>query len=564
MITAPSIGSRRGQSGMSLIEVLLVMLLTGMLLGPLTAWWILATRQQPVIADDSVRVASTALLSRYVVRDIAVAGGAANAPELTATVNFTFQDCRGGEGEGGRVVLVLVRGGLERLTKTVYTEVASGGTATIWRRSCDSDTGLNTTATAVSDQVETGSSANCTAGGDGSICRLVELRVTPVDADPVVYRGVRRVDTATVSAGLDGARSPIAKITVASQSSSRPYQVEFSAETSTDPDGTILCYQWVFTTAAEGRGDPDPAYVTVEVPDPDRDPSLGSPCPDRAAPVTETSGDPGPTGDRRRQLRSLPTSGVYFVELIVTDDDGLSSTTYLRFEIEPRDPIAQARVAPVVGGTSTAGATVFEFAAQWLEDGVVQGTRHPDGDIVEYRWSLVGNGLAFQAVRTTPSPWYLALPIEMVGNLAVSLTVLDGEGRSAEYVTGVILTAPPPDATVPSGTVWPPGAHAPPANVRLGGPVDTVDGAQVLWDAATQADRYIIETDVGCVPTSLSVVAPAGPLSAPLLPPWCEATSQVRVRVAAEFGATLSAWSPWVDATVPVQRIDPATLEDGG
>jgi hypothetical protein len=148
--------------------------------------------------------------------------------------------------------------------------------------------------------------------------------------------------------------------------------------------------------------------------------------------------------------------------------------------------------------------------------------------------------------------------------VAVSLTVLDGEGRTAEYVNGVILTEPAPEATVPVGTIWPPGTHAPPANLRLGGPVDTVDGAQVVWDAAPQADRYIVETELGCVPTTLRVVAPAVQLSAPVLPPWCEGTSQVRVRVAAEFGGTLSAWSPWVDATVPVQRIDPVTVEDGG
>ena len=480
---------------------------------------------------------------------------------MTATLDFTFDDCIGGASDGGDVALVFVRGGTARLTKIVYSERTADGTTSLWRRTCDAQTGRDTEAKRVMSDIEPGTSATCRPGDDGAVCREVELRVVPTGHDPIVVRGVRRVDSATVAGQLGGVRAPIAKITVASQTDERPYQVDFSAETSSDPDGTILCYQWVFTTVAEGRGDPSPQYVTTEVPDPGRDPSLGSPCPDRAAPVAETGGNHGPSGDLRRQLRSLPTSGVYFVELIVTDDDGVSSTTYKRFEIEPRDPVATARVTPVAGGTGTAGQTLFEFAAEWLEDGVQAGTRHPDGDIVEYRWTLSGANMSFAAVRTTAAAWYTALPQEVVGSVSVTLTVTDDEGRTSTATTGISLEAPDPVAYPSPDTVWAVGPQPGVANVRLGGASGTADGAQLVWDPAAQVDRYVVELDAGCAPSILRTVAPSASPSMPLLPSFCDAPGNVRARVAVEVAGALSVWSPWVDATVVPHRVDPASLE---
>jgi hypothetical protein len=277
--------------------------------------------------------------------------------------------------------------------------------------------------------------------------------------------------------------------------------------------------------------------------------------------VVETAGDPGPSGDLRRQLRILPTSGVYFVELIVTDSDGLSSTTYKRFEIEPRSPVAEARVTPVAGGTGAAGTTVFELAARWAEDGVVQGTRHPDGTLVEYRWTLTGSGLVYEAVRSTPDPWYLALPPVMAGNVAVTLVVTDDEGRSATAATGIVLEPQPADQAIAEGTMWPAGAQLPPANLRLAGPAGSVGGAQVTWDPAPQADRYVVEVDPGCAPGVLRAVTPPGELTAAVLPARCVGSDQVRVRVAAELAGALSAWSGWLDVTLPVTAADPAEVE---
>lgn len=557
---------RRGDGGAALLEVLLVLALTAMMLGPLTAWWVLAMRQRPVIADQSVQVAQTAFLNSYLPKDIAVAGSAANDAAATADVAYTFEDCRGGSGAGGTVVVVLLRGGQDRLTKTAYTEVtAADSTTELWRRTCDSGTGNDTSAVRIMRDVEPGTSASCVDGPDGSACRQITVRVTPKGGDPVVVRGQRRVDAAVVAAQVGGARAPIAKISVVSQTSTRPYAVEFSAEQSSDPDGSIVCYQWVFTTNAEGRGDPDPVYITTEVPDPGRDPSLGPLCPDREAPGGEQVGNSGPSGDLRRQLRTLPTSGVYFVELVVTDDTGASATTYRRFEIEPRSPVPEARIAALTDGTASAGATVFEFAAQWTENGVTMGSRHPDGTIVEYRWTLDApglTGLRFERVQNTPTPWYSALPEEMAAgidelgtNVGVTLTVTDDEGRTADYVTTLVLQRQDPSNFLPADQTWTLGAHPGPTNLRPAGAAGSAQAASLVWDPAPEVDRYVVQFDLGCG-AAARVVVPASPApTVPLLPSRCDPAGPVSVSVAAELGATLSPWSNTHVATVALHEV---------
>jgi hypothetical protein len=581
MIRPPARAHLRGQSGISLVELLLVLLLTGMLMGPLTAWWILTVQSQPQIQADSGRIASTALVSQYLVRDVAVAGAAADS-DATTGVGFNFQPCLGvSSSTGSDVHLVLVRSGDGALTKTVYVEKAAGGTATLWRQTCINGVPVeqqNSTEIAVADGLEPGTTtATCPDGGGAGECRSVELRFTPKAAQEIVVRGVRRVDVASADSNPTISRSPVAKITVppndGTQLLARPYVVDFSSESSFDPDGTIVCYQWAFTTVADGQGDPSPAFVTRLV----NDGSPGAQCPDRGRTALESS------TDSAVQRRTYATSGVFFVELTVTDNNGLSFTDYLRYEIEPRDPIAESRITALGGGTATAGETVFEFAAQW-DDPIgapLEGSRHPDGTIDRYVWTLTeGPDVAYRVERTTPDPWYAALPAEMAGNVSVTLTVFDDvQGRQAIAVSGVVLGEPEPDSTLPTTgvPVWTIGGHAAPSNVRVGGPTPASDTALVQWNAPAQADRYIVETaDVGCGAgiTSFRVV-PAGTLSAPLLPAGCfpppppETTpptpvpaQTVRVRIGAQVGAAVS-WSPPLDYTVPAQRIDATTLEGG-
>lgn len=551
----------RAQHGATLVELLLVLVLSVAVIGPLTAWAVLAVRQHPEVESGNIRTAEASLLSTYLPKDIAVAGSAAaDVGDVPLDAAFTFADCLHGEGQSSDVKLVLVRGGSAQLTKIVYTEVAvdaGDGTARaqLWRRTCNADNGLDTAAVLVMSSIVPGAVATC-ADADGVDCRQVELRARPVGANAdVVIRGVRRVDAASLSYLATGNRSPNARITSQRLNDNRPYQVLFSAATSNDPDGVIVCFQWVFTTVAEGRGNPSPEYVTIEVPDPEADPT-DVPCPDRELPpgVEETA---SPTVDQQRQLS---TSGVYFVELTVTDDQGVSATTYLRFEIEPRDPIAESRISADPEGVATAGLTLFTFEAEWTEDGAPAGSRHPDGTITQYEWTLRGrDGLYFRTVRTTPAPWSLALPDEFVpigGQAAgsVRLRVRDAEGRSATFDDGVTLVEQDPPTIIDSGT-WELGAHAGVTGLRLGSPPLDPAGAVVRWDPAAAADRYVVEFDGGCGATILRVFEPGPAPRAPLLPSWCGEGSTVQTRVAVELDGQLSAWSAPLVSPAAAHRI---------
>ena len=98
-------------------------------------------------------------------------------------------------------------------------------------------------------------------------------------------------------------RVPIAKIELLSQAVAPDpqYAVVLSSEHSRDPDGDIVCYQWVFPTVAWGANPPaEPERVTIEVPP---EPVEGAPepspdmswCPENAAEPIQLADRDDPT-----------------------------------------------------------------------------------------------------------------------------------------------------------------------------------------------------------------------------------------------------------------------------
>ncbi len=423
----------------------------------------------------------------------------------------------------------------------------------VWRRECDADTGQGTRSVQALEDVEIGSSvAACPATTGGVPCRQVEVRATPVGGDEVTIRAVRRVDEASLDYLVTGNRVPVAKIKVISQAVRQPYVVQFSSAESVDPDGSIACYEWSFPTVADGAvGDPE--RVTVEIaPDPAAPP--GDSCPNGLG----LPGDDGGQG-AQVQVRTLPTSGVYFVELTVTDDQGVSSTTYKRIQIDPPEPIAAARVQPV-SAPAVAGQSVFEFAARWFseEDGREIGSEHPDGVIAQYEWVITAAGTGpdrtFIALRDSPAPWYLGLPESMAGSVTVVLTVTDELGRTNSAVSGLVLAAPDPLSDPPPAAVPPDGTHLPPGGPSLADPVSNTPGsARLQWTPAPQVDRYLVQVEDtdpgGCVRLTTRVVSAAADTSVPLTPNLCGQGAESRVRVGAEFAGTV-AWTPWLPTAV--------------
>ena len=425
-----------GQSGQSLIEVLLVVVLSVVLILPLSAWVIMAMRQQPETRDGITETASAGLLGSYLPRD-AVAAAAAAVDGSNDEVNF--EDCRFGSGDSATPLLVMVVAGTPS-RKIVYTEAPAedGGAEdpsrrSVWRRECDAATGNGTAATQVVEDVAPGSTtSDCPSGTADAPCRQISFRTQPRSGgDPIVLRATRRVDSASLRFDRTGNRLPVAKIAVVSQTVRTPYTVELSSNASVDPDGRIHIYEWVIPSVPDGEVDPSPDIRTID--------------------LTPAPGDPPPAPDAGPdQTVVWARAGTYFVQLTVTDDKGASTTTYKRIVIEPPLPIAQMRLTPETG---VAGSTVVEFAAQWTDPltGELIGSELPGGGDARYEWRIYlddGSGTSppdtsFITLRDDPAPWSMALPPWMAGDVAVILTVIDDEGLQSSSVGALTLDPTP-------------------------------------------------------------------------------------------------------------------------
>ena len=120
---------RRTESGFTLLEVLLSAALSAMIVLPLTAWMVLAFRQQATLTTTSRLDNGTNFLAVYLPRDVASASRISAKP---------WTDCPGAD-TPGTIVLSLdydYQGGAGGAAKTVYT-VAEGPTGgTLTRRIC--------------------------------------------------------------------------------------------------------------------------------------------------------------------------------------------------------------------------------------------------------------------------------------------------------------------------------------------------------------------------------------------------------------------------------------------
>ncbi len=423
--TTPPRSSRRdarGQRGATLLELVVALGAATVLLVPTLAWTVLAIRQQPVTRDGLVRSADTGLLGAYLPEDIAVAGAAENdgvVPTDPDAVTVTMEDCQGGDGAGGRVVLVLLGGGLDTI-RTVYTEApgSDGGGVSVWRRTCAID-GTGTAAIEVFEDVELSSSqAECDDGTGTTECRQIEFRTQSESGDlPVVLAATRRADPASLRVDRTGNRLPVAKIEIINQSAGTPSIATFSGGASNDPDGSIATHRWEFATRPAGAAGA-PANQTVE-----------------------GGGTPGEV------TRTFSAPGLYYVTLTVTDDAGASNVTYKAVNVDPKAPIAVGSAAPASG---IADQTMFNFSAA--------GSSDPDGSIIAFRWVVGVEGGSYSSTSGASS-WSLVVPASAVPGpaattLPVTLTVTDNQGRSDTWSSTIVVNPAggPPTTTDPGGS----------------------------------------------------------------------------------------------------------------
>ena len=409
--------SSQGESGFTLIEVLLVVGITGLLVGPLLAWTVLVMRQQPVEQDGMVRTAQAGLLRTHFTPDVTSAGEADDYDGGPADDRWETwrQECIGGGGEDGRQLLVLLaqRGGLVKTIYSVAPARDGSDDLALWRDRCAADTGELIDTTQVVERVvddpdrTVGECHEGRQSGDDAACRRVSLRVAvPGSADLVELSAIRRADARSLDrdAGT-GNILPIAVIDVERTEvpASPAIEVRLSGARSTDPDGddADLTFRWELPTGPEGSGSPVELRDGVE------------------------------------HTIVLSELGTYVARLTVTDPDGGTSSTYRRIATVTNQPPTariEATPTPVVAGESV---LLLSGAA----------SSDPDGQVTGHEWRIYSDldgaeGLELLLSGVT-AQW--AVPEWAFGNLVVELTVTDDRGgRHTDAAIVPVLDPDPP------------------------------------------------------------------------------------------------------------------------
>jgi PKD repeat protein len=181
---------------------------------------------------------------------------------------------------------------------------------------------------------------------------------------------------------ISGKQAPTARVSASTLSGPAPLTVNFSGQTSSDPDGAIVSYHWNF-----GNGG------------------------------TSSAISPSHTYD---------VAGTYIAVLTVVDNDGLASSASVTITASAAanlPPVAKAS-ASVTSGTAPLPVT---FSST--------GSSDPDGTISSYKWTF-GDGTSSTA--SAPSKTYSS-----PGSYNVVLTVTDNNGATATASVSVSVTANP-------------------------------------------------------------------------------------------------------------------------
>ena len=175
-------------------------------------------------------------------------------------------------------------------------------------------------------------------------------------------------------------KNPVATASASPTSGAAPLAVSFSSAGSSDPDGTIQSYFWDFGDGSNSTG-ANPAH-------------------------------------------SYNIQGNYTATLVVTDNDGMSSSAVVAITVSAPNqaPVAKAAASPTSGHAPLA--VLFSSA----------GSSDPDGTIQSYSWAF-GDGITSTAAN--PSHTY-----STQGNYTASLVVKDNDGLSSSAATVAIIGPP--------------------------------------------------------------------------------------------------------------------------
>ncbi len=268
----------------------------------------------------------------------------------------------------------------------------------------------------------------------------VGLRVTDINAatdETVVPLPVTLAPTASFTL------SPVAPLSLS------PVTLDGSA--STDPDGTVVRYEWDL----DGNG----TYETESVP--------------ANNPILTTQ---------------FATSGIRDVHLRVTDDLGATSISSITVNVQNQPPLASFNVQnppAIVGAPTTLDAAT---------------SSDPDGTIAHYEWDLDDNG-SYETDGSTQKTIQYTVPSS--GTYFVSLRVTDNSGVSSTIRKSFIATQAPVPAASASVTEVRPNV---PVTFDSAGSADP-DGSVVLYEWDFDGDGTVDSSSTTSTPVSHSYPA---------------------------------------------------------
>ena len=393
------------QTGVTLIETLMVLSIASLIMAPILGWGILSLQQQGAVQERNADGASIGLLRTYFIRDVASADGAAAGAAAAGT------DCSGGGGAAVDADDTVLRLDGEGATYIVYNETTSsdGEGLSIWRRECDGSTLL--ASAEIADRLAGGATiVTCGPryGAPASDCGKVNFRVGTLAGEFVSMTATVRTGDAIAAPSGPVYVSPIVSISISPTvpvdgvvTVYRGEPITFDASGSSDPTGGTLTHLWNF-----GDGTTSTSAVVSN--------------------------------------KTFTALGEFTAIYTATNSDGTPASDYVRIKVENRKPTAV--ISSPANGFSTNRCRNVTFGAAGSND-----SGDPGGTIVEYRWDYGDGTTATKSSPANHTHQFATLsPSNGTSPLSVRLKVVDnddaayGNGVSTEVSRSVTVSNRPP------------------------------------------------------------------------------------------------------------------------
>ncbi len=381
---------------MTLVETLLAVMLSGIMILPITGWATMAMREHQNVQTRNLSGASLGILRTTFTRDVA------NSDSAWVDDELQLASCT--DGTKGAIALLAL--GHED-TRTTYTLVPDGDSYLLVRLRCAKPGATPGERNELaSDVIAAGTSATCATGedlaerskelgveaiGTTNGCRRITLQLTTRSLTQVAVTASLRIGGSGTATTAD-APSPVA--TADPTSGRRRLKVQFSGKDSTDPNDEALAFHWDF---GDGESSTEAAPVHV-----------------------------------------FDRSGTYVVRLTATNTTGLAASTLLEILVEDNPPTAVI-ASPASPASFMRGQRV-QFSSAGSND---DGDAEVGGSVSGYRWDF-GDG----TTSTDANPVKRYDRLSPPAGFAVTLTVTDNAGLSASTQSVVVIANRLPSAGI--------------------------------------------------------------------------------------------------------------------